>query len=62
MAYRANFINSVISSLGWGIFSVIFMLLLTNKTSSIYQWSRDEILLLTGFYNILGGTLFIKVI
>ena len=56
VAYRANFINSVISSLGWGIFSIVFIILLTNRTSSIYGWSRDEMLLLTGFYNIIGGS------
>jgi ABC-2 type transport system permease protein len=55
MAYRANFINSVISSFGWGFFSIVMMVLLTSKTPSIYGWSREEILLLTGFYNIIGG-------
>lgn len=55
MEYRANFINNVISSFGWGIFSILMILLLTSKTSSIFGWSRDEILLLTGFYNIIGG-------
>ncbi len=55
MEYRANFINNVISSMGWGVFSIIFIVLITSRTSSIYGWSRDEILLLTGFYNIIGG-------
>lgn len=55
-AYKANFITSIISSVGWGVFSILFIILLTSKTSSIYGWSREEIILLTGFYNIIIGT------
>lgn len=55
-AYKANFINSVISSVGWGVFSILFIVLLTSRTSRIYGWSREEIILLTGFYNIIVGT------
>lgn len=51
-AYRVNFINSFISSVSWGIFTFIIILLLTARTSSIYGWSRDELLILTGAFNI----------
>jgi ABC-2 type transport system permease protein len=54
-AYRANFINSAISSVTWGLFSFLTIFLLTSKTNSIYGWSRDEILVLTGIYNIMIG-------
>lgn len=55
LAYRANFINSVISSIGWGAFSVVSILLLTSKTTSVYGWSRNELLILTSVYNIFVG-------
>lgn len=54
-AYRANFINSVISSIGWGIVSLLSMFILTAKTSTIYGWNRNELLLLTGVYSISIG-------
>lgn len=54
-AYRANFINSAISSMTWGLFSFLTIFLLTSKANSLYGWSRDEILVLTGLYNIMIG-------
>lgn len=54
-AYRANFVNSVISSVVWGLFSFFTIFLLTSKTNSLYGWSRDELLILTGLYNIMIG-------
>lgn len=56
LAYRSNFINSMISSLGWGAFSFFSMYLLTLKVNSIYGWSRYELLLLAAVYNIVIGT------
>lgn len=53
--YRTNFIGSLISSLGWGISSIISMLLLTSKINSAYGWSREELLILTGLYGIFIG-------
>lgn len=55
VAYRANFINSVISSVGWGVFSIVLILLLTAKTQRIQSWSREEIILLTALYNVFIG-------
>ncbi len=54
-AYRANFINSSISSVAWAIFSFVSIFLLTSKTSSIYGWKREEIILLTCGYQITIG-------
>ncbi|MBI2404672.1 ABC-2 family transporter protein [Candidatus Gottesmanbacteria bacterium] len=55
MAYRANFINSMGSSFAWGIFSFISIFLLTSKTTSVYGWKREEIILLTCAYSIMIG-------
>lgn len=58
LAYRGNFINSLIASIVWGTFSFIFIFLLTSKTSSIYGWTRDELILLMALYNIVIGGIF----
>ncbi len=55
LEYRANFINSTISSVGWGIFSVVVILLLTAKVSRVFGWTRDELLVLSGCVNIFYG-------
>ncbi len=55
LAYRANFVNSVISSSVWGAFSIISILLLTSRTSSLFGWSRHDIIFLTCSYSILIG-------
>lgn len=55
-AYRANFINSVISTIVWGSTSFISIFLLTARTNTVYGWTREELLLLTAIYNIIIGT------
>ncbi|MBI2034963.1 MAG: ABC-2 family transporter protein [Candidatus Levybacteria bacterium] len=55
IAYRGNFLNSVLSSFVWGIFSIVSILLLTSKTSSLFGWSRNEIIMLTAFHAVVMG-------
>src|SRR3989344_7547774 len=55
LAYRGNFLNSLISSLVWGAFSIVSILLLTAKTKSVFGWTREEIILLTCSYSMLIG-------
>lgn len=55
LAYRSNFINSVLSSIAWGIFSLLTIIFLTYRTQTVFGWTREEILLLTGAYSILIG-------
>lgn len=54
--YRLNFINSIISSIAWGGMSLFSVYLLTAKVSSVYGWSRIDLLMLTAVYNIVVGT------
>lgn len=54
-AYRSNFYNALVISTGWGVISVGAIVLLTAKTSSVYGWSRNELLLLSGIYSIITG-------
>lgn len=55
-AYRANFINSLISSVVWGSITFISILLLTSRISSVNGWTRTDLLLLTAVYNIVIGS------
>jgi len=55
LAYRANFVNSLISSSVWGGFSIISILLLTSRSSSLFGWSRHDIIFLTCSYSIIIG-------
>lgn len=54
-AYRANFYNSVIIAVGWGIVSVGSIFLITAKVSHIYSWSKEDLYLLAGLYSITVG-------
>lgn len=55
MVYRANFFNSLASSISWGAFSFLSILLLTSRTGTIYGWTKTEIILLTCGYQIMIG-------
>ena len=55
VAYRSNFINSAISSIGWGILSIVSIILVTSYTTSVFGWRREELLILTGAYGITIG-------
>lgn len=55
LAYRTNFINSVMASVAWGIFSLYSMVILTTRITSAYGWSREELLLFNGIYGIIMG-------
>ncbi len=55
LAYQMNFWSEVLSSFIWGSFHFILIIILTSKTSSVYNWSRDELILLTATFSILWG-------
>lgn len=55
LAYRTNFINSMISSMGWGFFSLYSIILLTSRVREAYGLQRSELLLFNGMYGVLIG-------
>jgi len=55
--YRAHFINSTISTVGWGIFQIIWISLLTVRTKSAFGWSKNELIILAILYVIIIGLL-----
>ncbi|HVZ58179.1 MAG TPA: ABC-2 family transporter protein [Patescibacteria group bacterium] len=54
-AYRMNLINTLISSLTWGIFSIIGPLLLTSRVSIVAGWKREDLLILVAAQSVLVG-------
>ena len=48
LAYRANTINGIISSIVWGCLNFLVMILLTSRTSNVFGWKREDLLLLSG--------------
>ena len=55
MAYRANFINNVFTSFAWGVFNFVWIILLTNKSTQVFGWKRDELVFITIGYVLLTG-------
>lgn len=55
LIYRFNFFAGIISSLLWGGFSFVVMLLLTSRTGTIYGWTQQELLILTAVVNVFLG-------
>jgi ABC-2 type transport system permease protein len=54
-AYRANFYNSILISVGWGVVSVSTIFFITAKISHVYNWSREDLYLLAGLFSIVVG-------
>lgn len=53
--YRANFVNSTISSFVWGIFGIATIVLITSRTNSVFGWKREDLILLTAVYSLIVG-------
>ncbi len=58
-AHRANLFNSIIASFVWSIFVISSMTLLTSKSSHIFGWQRNELLLVAGVYNVIYSIFYI---
>lgn len=56
LAHRVDFLNSLVSSVMWGIFSVIAILSLTNQSGQVMGWTRVELVLLSFTYAVIVGT------
>jgi len=55
LAYRIGFLNSVVGSIGWALFQIISIYLLTSRNTSFYGWSREQLILLGAIFNIFVG-------
>lgn len=55
LAYRANFINNIIGTVGWMAVSIGSMFFLTVNTKTVYGWEPLELLAVTGGYSVIVG-------
>lgn len=55
LAFRSNFYTHTFSALIWGAFQIITILLLTSRTGSIANWSREDLIILVIVFNIFIG-------
>ena len=55
LIYRSSFIVDAFSSLTWGFFQIVWVLLLTSKVKSAFGWTREEMVLIAVVYNITIG-------
>ena len=55
VAYKKNFLSQIISSLGWGVFSILTILLLTSRVSVVFGWTRNELIFLVVIVNVIYG-------
>lgn len=55
VAYRVNFLNSIFAASCWSCLIILSMFLLTSRVSRVFGWSRGELLLLAGMYNVVIG-------
>lgn len=55
LAYRGNFFNNLLSSVGWSVLTFSTILLLTSRVTSVAGWERSELILLTAVFNIFIG-------
>jgi ABC-2 type transport system permease protein len=53
--FRANLINGTVATLGWGVFQLISIRILTVRTQSAFGWSRDELSVLALSYTTIIG-------
>lgn len=51
MIYRANLINNFFSSLTWALLILTSMVLITARTTEVFGWRREQILILTGIFS-----------
>lgn len=58
IAYRANFINGIVSSIGYASLSFLIVILLTSRSPIVFGWRREELIFLMGVYNIIVGGFF----
>lgn len=54
-SYRANFLNNVFSSILWGSFQMITILIITSRVTTVFGWSRNELIFLVALLNIFVG-------
>lgn len=55
LTHKEDFFNNLVGSMLWGFFSIVIVFILTSRSSSVFGWSREDLYVLTGVFNILVG-------
>ena len=58
LANRGDFVSGLFGSLAWGVFSIVAVYILSARTTSVYGWTRNELYILMGVFNIIMGGMF----
>lgn len=56
--HRGEFYSGLFGSLAWGFFSIVMIAVLTSNSNIIFGWTRGELFVLTGVFNIIVGGFF----
>jgi len=56
--HKTDTLSGVFGSILWGFFSIIAMYILTARSSSVFGWSRTDLFVLVGVFNILIGGIY----
>jgi ABC-2 type transport system permease protein len=56
--HRAEFLTGTLGALMWGIFNITLIYILSSRSSVIFGWSRAELFVLIGVFNIIVGSTF----
>lgn len=57
LIYRGHFYVETANSLCWGGLAVITIIILTSKVSTVFGWTRNELILLAAMVNVIYGIL-----
>jgi len=55
LEYRATFVTTFFATALWSLFHIIMIILLTYRTNTVFGWTRNEMLLLSGSFSIFWG-------
>jgi len=61
MEYRAHFLLTCLRTMSWGALSVLFLGLIFRQVRQVAGWTLDEMLLLTGTFNVVQALLALTV-
>lgn len=58
LIHKADFFNGLFGSIIWGAFSILAIFILTARSATVLGWSRVDLFVLIGVFNILIGGIF----
>lgn len=56
--HRGEFFSGLVGALMWGVFNVVLIYVLSSRSTSLFGWSRAELFVLSGVFNMIVGSFF----